>query len=97
MKINTLADLKRALQLGVNVLLISSDLPSMQAKFSGKGRKVIKVQTNAIQFEPTESGRNGSWLDLASAKDFQFFGDDRFSMLLDRENSTQANNYQVIG
>lgn len=35
-------------------------------------RKVKKLQTNGVQFEPTEPGKQGSWLYFDRAKDFRF-------------------------
>lgn len=75
----TFADVKRALQVGVTVTMVRHDwYPN--GKLMNVPRKVIKVQSNGVQFE------GGSWLHFPKASDIAVH-ERGFSVLLSAENA----------
>jgi len=83
---STLAELKRKLTLGAVVVMTRNDwFPN--GKLIGISRKVIKVQTNAIQFE------GGSWLRFTKATDFVDINSTGFSVKLNPEKETELMSY----
>lgn len=62
MKYKTAADIKRALEVGATVTMVRHDWYP-QGKLMGVPRKVIKKQSNGVQFE------GGSWLHWPPASD----------------------------
>jgi len=70
------ADIKRALNEGATLTMVSHDnMPN--GPLIGLARKIIKRQSNAIQFE------GGSWLYLDKrASDFEVLGADSFRVRL---------------
>jgi len=63
-----LADLKRV-QVGDTFTMTFSALGG--GSLLNVPRKVKRVQSNALQFEPTSAGRDGSWLYFPPAKEFK--------------------------
>lgn len=63
-KITSLAELKRMLKPGITLTLVNTSMPTH--KYLGTARKIIKTQTNAVQFE------GGSWLYHGKAGDYTF-------------------------
>ena len=71
--VNSLAAFKRFLaQPGAAVECIQFDDKEPIPPRMKLIRKVKKVQTNAVQFEPTKYGMDGSWLYFKSAKEYFF-------------------------
>ena len=56
---SSFADLKRKLTVGTVVTLVSTPFPH---KYVGVPRKIAKVQTNGICFEPALGNAQGGWL-----------------------------------
>lgn len=78
-QIRTLADFKRFLALpGATLTPIRHDFaqgwPEQNRANAFKARRVTKLQTKAVMFD------NEVWMDLESAKTFQFNGSDEITM-----------------
>lgn len=76
----TFADVKRRMTVGTAVMMEKYVVSGRECggKLVGVARKIKQVQTNGIQFEPTEPGKDGSWLYWPRAKDVQITGPDTF-------------------
>lgn len=84
----TFADIKRALNEGVVLTMVRHDwFPN--GALIGKPRKIIKKQSNAIQFE------GGSWLNFPPASDI-CVNENGFSVLLSVEKA-QFMTYEFKG
>jgi ribosomal protein L14 len=85
----TFADIKRQLNEGAKLKLIRHDWlkPNMPLKI-GAVRKIIKRQSNAIQFE------GGSWLTFPKASDV-LINEKGFSIVLSVENA-QFMEYEIL-
>jgi len=79
--ITNLAQLKKKLIVGTVVTLIRHDWYP-QGNLIGKQRKIKTVQTNAVQFEPSESGKEGSWLHWPKAAEVSCIPPDIFQIAL---------------
>lgn len=74
----TFADVKRRLVEGATLTMVRHDwLPN--GKLIGLPRKIIKRQTDAIQFD------GGSWLQFPPAKEVRILGDNEFAVQLSPE------------
>ena len=79
---NNFAQLKNTLEVGNTIILLSADFGGYKVSEKimariNKMRLIMRKQTNAIKLD------DGSWLGLGStgekAKDFIFYGDNRFT------------------
>lgn len=71
----SLAELKRALQLGVVVTLVHRDDPPLRGGYdaTGKPRRVVRVQSKGVAFESIVPGIDKpSWLHWPRAADVLF-------------------------
>lgn len=65
----TFAALKRKLTVGTTLTMVSHDwFPN--GPLIGIPRKIKTVQTNGIQFEPHQEGKQGSWLYWGKASEY---------------------------
>jgi hypothetical protein len=88
---NSLAELKRRCTEGAELTMVHHGwFPD--GKLIGLSRKIKRVQSNSIQFDPADEGSNGSWLDWPKAKDVLFFADDenRFAIALNPEEGVKG-------
>lgn len=73
--LNSLAELKRVLRLGVVVTLVHRDHPPLSGGYdaTGKPRRVVRVQSNGVAFESILPGTDKpSWLRWPRASDVSF-------------------------
>ena len=84
------SDVKKRMIKGAQLELIRHDWLSSSSKISvGMVRKIIKRQSNAVQFE------GGSWLYFPKASDVVTNGDNEFSVVLSIEKA-QFMSYRFI-
>lgn len=90
MKIENLSQLKKALNVGTALKIEYANANAFQrANLNGLTRKIIKKQSNAIQFE------NGSWLFWEKASRYSFF-DGGFSVYWDDEKQNKIMDYYFV-
>ena len=90
MKIENLSQLKKALNVGVALKIEYANADAFARKnLNGLTRKIIKKQSNAIQFE------NGSWLYFEKASRYSFF-DGGFSVYWDDEKQNKIMDYYFV-
>ena len=76
----TFADIKRALQVGATVTMLAHDwFPT--GKLINVPRKVVKTQSNAVQFE------GGSWLYWSKAGDYTCLSENCFKVRLNPDST----------
>ena len=90
MKIENLSQLKKALNVGTALKIEYANADAFARKnLNGLTRKIIKKQSNAIQFE------NGSWLFWEKASRYSFF-DGGFSVYWDDEKQNKIMDYYFV-
>jgi hypothetical protein len=86
----TFSDVKKRFKVGTELKLIRHDWlkPNLPLQI-GAVRKIVKVQSNAIQFE------GGSWLNYPKASDVVTDGENQFSIVLNIEKA-QFMSYEFV-